>query len=510
MRAWFSIRNLLAGAAVASLLSAGLLSTGNGDEPAQADPVRPAPAKDQPKATTTLRALNVIPEAAKETEPTTHKELTKVVVRGKDGSGTLQTFCVGAGDQIYAVVSAPVTYGADVETKLKVGGEIHVFSAEGKAVTQWTTPFTPQRIAADPTGNIYVGGSGRMAKYDHAGQLLLEVASPHVEAVLKDMDSLREQATEQLKEQKELYKQQVEQFTETIKGFENQLQELNAAEKKEDAKNNPADTPKDKPTEKAEDKPAEKTEDNPGEEKEEKKAVRATIILGGANQPGTSQKQILENQVRQYKQIIKSYESMVAQLDKKSVEDVINEITARLQKIHSVTVSADNVYLTTAATKGYGFAVWRTDMEFKNAKQVITGLSGCCGQMDVQARGDELWVAENSRHSVVHYSKEGKKLGSFGSRERESSGPSFGGCCNPMNVCFTPEGNILTSESEGKVKCFTPEGKYIGLAASAAVSGGCKNVAIGSSKDGKYIYFYDLGGSQIIILAKQEDAKPAG
>lgn len=505
MRAWFSSHNLLAGAAVASLLFAGLLSTGHGDEPAKAEPAKVDPpvvapsAKVEPKATTTLRvitrALKVAPEAPKETEPVTHKELTKVPIRGKDGKGTLQTFCIGAEDQIYAVVSAPVVYGADVENKVKGGGEIHVLSSEGKPVTQWITEFTPQRIAADPTGNIYVGGGGRLAKYDKAGKLLMEVASPHVEAVLKDKETLREQATEQLKEQKEQYKQQVEQFTKTIKGFEDQLKELDAAEKKEEAKDKPAEKPADKP----EDKPA-----------EAKKPARATIILGGINQPGAGQKQILENQVRQYKQIIKSYGTMVAQLDKKSVDDVINEITQRLQKIHAVTVSANNVYVTTAVTKGYGFAVWRTDMEFKDAKQIITGLSGCCGQMDVQARGDELWVAENSRHSVVHYSKDGKKLGSFGSRERESSGASFGGCCNPMNVCFTPDGNILTSESEGKVKCFTPDGKYVGLTGSAAVSGGCKNVAIGSSKDGKYIYFYDLGGSQIIILAKQDDAKPAG
>jgi hypothetical protein len=489
MRAWFSSHNWLAGAAVASFISAGVFSIGQGDEPTTPARTKAVPAKVQPKATTTLRILSraVVgtAEVAKETEPTTHKELTKVTIRGKAG-GTLQTFCIGAGDQIYALVSAPVNYGADVDNKLKGGGEIHVLSAEGKPLTQWITAFTPQRIAADPSGNIYVGGSGRLAKYDKGGKLLEEVESPHVAAVLKDKESLREQATEQLKEQKELYKQQVEQFTDTLKGFEEQLKELNDAEKKAEAK------------------------DKPAEKKEAKKPVRATIILGDVNQPGTSQKQILENQVRQYKQIISSYSNMVAQLDKKSVDDVINEITQRLQKIHSITVSADNVYVTTALTKGYGFAVWRTDMDFKHAKQVITGLSGCCGQMDVQARGDDLWVAENSRHSVVHYSKDGKKLGSFGSRERESSGASFGGCCNPMNVCFTPEGNILTSESEGKVKCFAPDGKYIGLAGSAAVNGGCKNVAIGSSKDGKYIYFYDLGGSQIIILAKQDDAKPAG
>ncbi|MFN0018287.1 MAG: hypothetical protein ACKVP0_08515 [Pirellulaceae bacterium] len=497
MRVCFSFEKFLAGATVASFLSAGLLSTAQGDGPAKPVPAKATPAKVQAKAATTLRvisrAANVAPAAPKETEPTTHKELTKVTIRGKDG-GTLQTFCVGAADQIYAVVSAPVTYGADVENRVKGGGEIHVLSSEGKPVTQWTTAFTPQRIAADPSGNIYVGGSGRLAKYDKNGKLLSEVDSPHVAAVMKDKENLREQATEQLKEQKEQYKQQVEQFNETLKSLEDQLKELKAAEDK-DAKK-----------EGAEIKPAE----NKAEKKAEKKPVPAAIVFGGVNQPGASQKQVLENQIRQYKQIITSYSTTVAQLDKKSVDDIINEITQRLQKIHSLTVSADNIYVTTAVTKGYGFAVWRTDMEFNNAKQVITGLSGCCGQMDVQARGDELWVAENSRHSVVHYSKDGKKLGSFGSRERESSGASFGGCCNPMNVCFLPDGNILTSESEGKVKCFSPNGKYIGLAADAPISGGCKNVAIGSSKDGKYIYFYDLNGSQIIILAKQEDAKPAG
>ena len=220
--------------------------------------------KVQPKATPSLRvisrALGVAAEASKETDATTHKELTKVTIRGKDGTGALQTFCVGTGDQIYAVVSAPVTYGADVENKGKGGGEIHVLSAAGKPITHWTTAFTPQRIAADPQGNIYVGGSGRMAKYDKDGKLLMEVTSPHVEAVLKDKETLREQATEQLKEQKEQYKQQVEQFTETLKGFEDQLKEFSAAEK-------------------AEKKDGAKPEDKPAEKKEAKKPVRRVVIL---------------------------------------------------------------------------------------------------------------------------------------------------------------------------------------------------------------------------------------
>ena len=497
MRSWFSDLScspkhhlaLLAGMAFAIASWGGLLSSNVADEPAVEAPAK-TPVKAQPK-TNTLRTISraLVPEAAKaEIEPTTHKQLTKVRIRGKDGKGTLQTFCVGAEDQLYAVVSAPVVYGADVETKVKAGGEIHVLTPDGKPVTEWTTDFTPQRIAAAPSGDIYIGGSGKLAKYDKAGKLLAVVSSPHVEAVLKDKESLREQAQEQLKEQTAQYKEQVKQFQETLKSLEEQAKELEAKDKDNEK-------PADEPTKKK----APKTT-----------PARPTIVLGGISQPGASPKQVLDSQIRQYKQIITSYEQMVGQLEKKSVDDVINEITQRLQKIHAITVSEGNVYVATAVTKGYGFAVWRMDLEFKNPKQIITGLSGCCGQMDVQARGDDVWVAENSRHSVVHYSKEGKKLGQFGSRAREEGGASFGGCCNPMNLCFLPDGNLLTSESEGKVKCFTPDGKYVGLVGSAAVSGGCKNVAIGSSHDGKYIYFYDLGGSQIIILAKQEEAKPAG
>lgn len=492
---------ILASAVIAIILGSGPVDVA-GEEPAEA-----APAKAQPKAnsptTSTLRiisrALGVgeLPAEPVKEEPATHKQLTKIPIRGKDGKGTLQTFCVGAEDQIYAVVSAPVLYGPNVQTNLKAGGEIHILSAEGKPVGEWTTDFTPQRIAAAPNGDIFVGGSGKLARFDKSGKLIAEAASPHVEAVLKDKESLREQAAEQLKEQIEQYKQQVEQLQETLKNLEEQKKEQEAAAQEKPAEKKPA-----------EDKPA---EESPASKVERKTSTASgRIVAGRIVARAADPKVVLDNQIKQYKQIIQSYTKMAAQLEKKSPDDVVNEITQRLQKIHAITVSGENLYVATAVTKGYGFAVWRMDLDFKQPKQIISGLSGCCGQMDVQARGDDLWVAENSRHAVVHYSKEGKKLGQFGSRAREATAASFGGCCNPMNVCFTPEGNILTSESEGKVKCFTPEGKYVGLAGSAAVSGGCKNVAIGSSSDGKYIYFYDLGGSQIIILAKQDDAKPAG
>src|SRR4029079_17367640 len=92
------------------------------------------------------------------------------------------------------------------------------------------------------------------------------------------------------------------------------------------------------------------------------------------------------------------------------------------------------VYTTTRASKGYGYRVWRTDLEFNNPQQIVDGLSGCCGQMDVQCCADELVVAESSRYRVVRYDSDGKKLDAWGKSQRDGVGEGFSGCCNPMNT----------------------------------------------------------------------------
>ena len=92
------------------------------------------------------------------------------------------------------------------------------------------------------------------------------------------------------------------------------------------------------------------------------------------------------------------------------------------------------MFATGPASKGYGYRVWRTDLNFQNAVAIVDGLSGCCGQMDIQCCGDEVVVAENSRHRVVRYDADGKTIASFGKRSRDGAGECFGGCCNPMNT----------------------------------------------------------------------------
>jgi hypothetical protein len=472
---------VVSGLALAAIVAAPAISWG--EEPVT-EVVKP---KSKGTVSAILSALKLSggSEATAASETTTHKQTAEIVIRTDGGKGTLQTFCVGADGNLYAVVTAPVVYGAGVELGRKGTGEIHVYSPEGKKLRHWVTDFEPQRIAGAENGEIYVGGSGKLAKYDAHGKQLAAVESPHLAAVLSDKEKLVKDAEEQRKQMIETYQNATKQMEDVRK----QLIERKAQLGKKGTEKKPADKPAEKPA-------------------ADEDVIEAVPLFGAVgNSPAD-----LDRQIKQYDQILKSYQQQVEQQKKQKVEDIVAQISARLQRVHAITVGEKDVYIATAMSKGYGYAVWRMGLDFSGAEQITEGLSGCCGQMDIQARGDELFVAENSRHRVLKFSRDGKKLAQFGNRERAGADGGFGGCCNPMNLCFTSGGEVLTAESEGKVRCFSPEGKYVGLCGAAKVSGGCKNVAVGTSRDGKHIFFYDLGGSKIIVMTRElpsaEEKKP--
>ena len=72
----------------------------------------------------------------------------------------------------------------------------------------------------------------------------------------------------------------------------------------------------------------------------------------------------------------------------------------------SVTSSGDDVFVTFRASTGY--SVLRLDKKLENPKTIITGLRGCCGQMDVMAFGDTVYVAANCAFEVSLYDRDGK------------------------------------------------------------------------------------------------------
>jgi hypothetical protein len=137
-----------------------------------------------------------------------------------------------------------------------------------------------------------------------------------------------------------------------------------------------------------------------------------------------------------------------------------------------------------------GFTVFRFDDKLQNPATNITGLRGCCGQMDFKVRDGHLFVAHNTKFLVEQYDRTGKLLSSFGKRHNGTS-QSFKGCCEPKNVCFDTKGDLYTAESSNwTVKKFSAKGDYIAFFGSIAEEGDCVRAAIACTKDNR-IYILD-------------------
>jgi len=373
---------------------------------------------------------------------TTHKVSGAIDVKGEKGL-KLQTLCLDSMGRVVGLVAPPKPFGGPVKGATS---EVHVFDPAGKPMHNFKVAFHGQAVNAGPDGTVFVAGDGKLAKFDKDGkQVGTTTELPFVADLLKDTDALRKKAEAQLKQQKEQYAQSIgsakKQFTEQIKKLEEK--------KKEDRT---------------------KTE---------------------------------ERQLDQFKKLVEQYDQMMTEQSKRTVEDVLNDLTGRVRVVSGVAVSDKDVFVACGDTAGYGYAVWRLSHDLKDPKQVLSNISGCCGQMDIQTHGPDVLVAENTKKQFARYDREGKKLGGYGKAGAETDPACFGGCCNPMNVRACETGDVYTAESEGIIKRFSPSGEFLETTGVVKLTGGCKNVAVGVSPDASKLYFLDQPGSKFHILEKK-------
>jgi hypothetical protein len=156
----------------------------------------------------------------------------------------------------------------------------------------------------------------------------------------------------------------------------------------------------------------------------------------------------------------------------------------------------------------------RFSLDLENPKIIVEKLHGCCQRLDIVARKEFLFVAENARHRVLKMDRDGKTLAKWGKRDRMGT-EGFGSCCNPMNLCFGNDGVLFTSESGlGRVKRYTPEGKYLGLVGHIGVerfnragrqAASCSNIPLAVNKDQSRIYVLDFTANLIRVMVKKEE-----
>ncbi len=468
-------------------------------------------------------------EAIPGVDRATHPSSRFVKVTGSKGTG-LQTLTILPDGHLVGLVALGryEAVGGGKAAKKKPQPELRVYDAEGTEVRKWTLPFNGHSVAAAPDGTILVAGEAKIARYSAEGNLLREAELSYVADVLKNKEKLTELAEGRRQSMVEMYEryateefqEQIDEFKKKAADLDKQIDELKAkepAEKKDGEKGKDKDA-KQEPANKTDAKPKAAADANPllqvvqalfgGGEVDDESLLEDGFILDEEEvdpnatplQKLERQRKIVANNLKFLESQTKEYATQAEEMKKRPVQEYIDEIVEGASRVYSIASNDKDVFVASGELTGYGYSLWRMGTEFDEPTRVIKKLSGCCGQIDVQAKGDVLFVADNTQHAVTKYDREGKKLASFGETGRVSEGLKFGGCCNPMNCRIDKQGFVYTAESEGVVKKFSEDGAFLALVGVAKLKGGCKNVAVAVSPDAKRVYFCDQPGSRIVIL----------
>lgn len=393
-------------------------------------------------------------EKTDKTFTNTHKQ-TEIFTPKIDGeTALLSTFRVREDGKIVACVAPTAARGKKAKKKSDDDsdedfipkGYIHVYSSDFKLENEIPLPFSPSAIDLDKSGNYFVAGGGQISKVTTDGQIELTSESPTMKGV--DMEELKEEIREEMEEQLAETK---EMLGDQLKKFEKQIAKV---EEKDEDDRSAADKAKLK---------------------------------------------MLKTQVKQYEEIIES--------QSESTDQMLEYRMQASSRITAVAVTNKDVFLATSSKSGSGYEVHRMPHKLDDAKKVLKKLRGCCGQMDIHAKGDHIFVAENTKFQVGIYDRDGEKVSSFGDRI-QGKNQGFGSCCNPMNVLCCDNGDILTAESSiGKIKRFNEDGEMIGYIGRARIGGGCKHVAFGHDEklDRFYVQYED--NNQICVLDPVDSIK---
>jgi hypothetical protein len=335
--------------------------------------------------------------------------------------------------------------------------EIRVCSPEGKKIGEWKMDTEPQAICLGGDGTIYVGGAGKLIKLDKDGKVLLTADAPNV-ADLPPPPSPPE-------------------------------------EKAEPEDKNPVE--------------AKKAKENRIAELQKKMQEYQTEFQEAANGLDPNDAAAVEAYQAKIQEPMEKFQAVMQELQELQMTPQMRYQQAlmardRQMMITGLAVADQDLFVVCMSSKGHGFVVWRTDLDFAQPKKIVEKLAGCCGQMDVQTKNGELWIAHNGKHKVEHYDRDGKMLSSFGKTDRIAP-DGFGGCCEPKNLRFAPNDELLASESGPPtcVKRFSTDGTFLGTAVVAPWKSGCVRVTTEMSADGGKIFLLNTGENAIHVFTKK-------
>lgn len=392
-----------------------------------------------------------------ENYPPTHEVVSSFSLMKNNESIPVHSFCVDPeGNLLVACGIHSITFDMQVEMTIETETgkeitaptEIRVFSPEGKLLESISTVIIPLAMNTAPDGTLYIASRESIQQIDRQGRVLQLAENPLLSDREKLFDLCRKQAEKIIKGYVINYRHMVESNKALLKSL----------------------------TARPEDERSE------FQKKHIERAEKELEVL---------EKKIKEEGEKAFK-VYGSLEKLTLQI-----------LSSRLN-VAGLAVSEGSVFVSVPGEKQNEYSIWKMSRELKNPVEIITGLSGYCGQMDIQVRSDALWIAENGKHQVCRYSFEGELLSSFG--QKGSILPEgFGEMYNPMNIQIDSQGNILTSEtSTGLIKKFSREGQFISFVGKVDVDRGCFRSAIGFSPDEKKIYYLNILNRTVDVLSPRE------
>ncbi len=393
------------------------------------------------------------PSSSAALENPTHRQIRSLspTVEGKKVS--LHTLAVDRSGRILCCVGGDsYSYETDENGAMTMvpknsPASVLVLDSEGKTLDQWKLDFTPSAITITEKGTVFVAGPGNIVKLNEQGKELAAGSLPHIDDPKKMREKVRKQMQEQFSGQEDIIAEQVEQLEGRIK----EIKDIEEADR----------TPLQK-----------------------------------------AQLSAFETQLEMFSKMAEQPKNENA-IDDSMIEYAVNQAMG----VTSLAASEEDVFMVVSDVESHGYVIWRigTDLEKKSAERILDGLSGCCGQCDIQCSDGNLVVSENSRFRVKFYDRHGRAQSDFGKRDRTSRA-GFGSCCNPMNSLPMPDGTILTAESSiGHIKRFDSQGNLVSYIGKAKIGGGCKHCAMGYDADKDLYYMMSQDAGEICVLGNIKD-----
>lgn len=173
--------------------------------------------------------LTAVPQAL--AAEASHSQARTLEVPGHGGR-SLQTFTLLPDGRVAALV-APGTHREPQEGQPATESEIHVFDAAGESLGIWRVDFAAQSIVAGPDDSVFVGGDGRLVRFDDTGTEVARIELPHLKEAIADQEQLRERAVALRKQYEESLAESAAQFDEQKKEIQTKLDELKAKSESE-------------------------------------------------------------------------------------------------------------------------------------------------------------------------------------------------------------------------------------------------------------------------------------